>query len=148
MKTSTKALAATMLLLASTSAYAGFEVTNRGIAVSMSSASNFIQGEAMILEISKVTNKTFISYSTIVRNINSSNCSEGNVVIAVNGVNVQFVVKPHGLQCSYSPKTQAGMDYLIDEFTTKNVVKVGNIPFSAAGFNNALKTLQSQSNAI
>ena len=145
MKSPTKALAATLLLLASTSAYAGFEVTNNGIAVSLADNS---ANTAMILEINKTTNNPFISYSTIVNNVNNLNCGDETTVINVNEVNVKFKVIAHGLQCSAYPATQLGNEYLVKEFKTKSNVTFGSVSFSATGFNKALNTLRSHVDAI
>ncbi|CEO41013.1 hypothetical protein C0Z01_18550 [Photobacterium kishitanii] len=62
--------------------------------------------------------------------------------IMVNGKKIMMEEQRQGQLRSFNPKTEAGTQYLLNEFKTKDGVIIENLTYSTNSFNQALKKLK------
>ncbi|WP_305810035.1 hypothetical protein [Photobacterium kishitanii] len=62
--------------------------------------------------------------------------------IMVNGKKIMMEEQRQGQLRSFNPKTEAGTQYLLNEFKTKDGVIIENLTYSTNSFNQAFEKLQ------
>ncbi|MGD1467182.1 hypothetical protein [Vibrio harveyi] len=126
-------------LLFTSQAFASWDMNQNGVALEPST--NDISSMA-ILEYSVEENQYYVSFMDTMQLNSNTNCSRSDSVWEINGqlVNVSSMCD-RGASRFYG-SSDKGREFILNQFKTKNSVKVGNTTYSAMGFTAALKKIK------
>ncbi|CAH1521312.1 exported hypothetical protein [Vibrio owensii] len=130
-----KKLIAVSTLVFATNTFAAWEVNQNGIAL-QPSYGNFSNGVALEHD----GDEFYISVITL--KSAGLDCSPSTPIWMVNETPVRFEsFCDQGASRSY-PQSEKGMKYVLNEFKTKNSVKIGSNSYSAVGFTKAMNEVK------
>lgn len=129
-----KKLITLFTLLFASQAFASWDVNQNGVAVEVSKNRPFSMA---ILEYAEGVYLVSFFEKKI-----GEKCESGEVVREVNGQLVQLLDLCDRGSSRYYGKTEEGREFILNEFKTKNSVKVGSTVYGAIGFSAALSKVK------
>ncbi|EGR0299628.1 TPA: hypothetical protein I7272_07850 [Vibrio parahaemolyticus] len=126
-------------LLFTSQAFAEWSLNQNGVAIEPSS--NDFQSLA-ILEYSIENDQYFVSFMDTSQIGETSDCDERQAVREINGQLVKLVAMCDRGAARYYGQSDKGRSFIMNEFKTKNSVRVGDTNYSAIGFTAAMNLVK------
>jgi hypothetical protein len=93
--------------------------------------------------------KVFVSFKRPYKHAQYETCANGNeIALTVNGQSVQMMMGRRVGYCVYFPITDAGIDFVRNEFYSKSTVTWINERITAKGFTKAVNELKANLNPL
>ncbi|MGD1455320.1 hypothetical protein [Vibrio harveyi] len=125
-------------LLFASQTFAGWNMNQNGVATEISS-NDF--ASMAVLEYSPLEDDYYVSFLNLSQ-LNSGNCKPDETIREINGQLVKLFSMCDRGSSRYYGSTEDGRDFILNQFKTKNSVKVGDNVYSAMGFSAALKKIK------